>query len=431
MMLSRRKFLGLTGVAAGSVVAGGLAWRSMVDDSVNRAVDGTATTTPGAGGNRVLVVVQLAGGNDGLNTLVPVDGRYHDARPTLGVPDADLVALSGTTSYGLAPALAALASHWAAGRLVAVDGIGFPDQSRSHFRAMDTWWSATPGTQSPTGWLGRWLDATEATPDPLRAIALGAGSPALVGERSTATVVLDPAGFALQAPKGADADRLTKAFLATSAPLADDPWLAAAQQAVPETTDAVDHLAGAIASAQSAGPESGAGATGTTARKQAGPVTGETFTGLLDVASGVIDLQLGTQVIMVSVSGFDTHTDQATRQPQLLTDLAAGLDRFLTRVQQQGRADDVLVLTTSEFGRRVGENGSGTDHGNGGVVFIAGAGVQGGRVVGAADLDHLVDGDLPSTIDARSAYAAALDWLGGPTDEVLDGSFDRLGLVTA
>lgn len=429
-MLSRRKFLGLTGAAAGGLVAGGLAWRAMVDDSVNSAVEGAGTTTPSASGNRVLVVLQLAGGNDGLNALVPVDGRYHDARPSLAVADADLVALAGTTSYGLAPALAPLASHWAAGRLVAVDGVGFPDQTRSHFRAMDTWWSATPGTQSATGWLGRWLDATGATPDPLRAIALGAGSPALVGERSVATVVLDPAGFALAAPKGADADRITKAFLATSAPLAGDPWLAAAQQAVPETTDAVDRLAGAIAAA-SANPGSGTGVTSSTTRRQAGAGTGDTFTALLDVAAGVVDLHLGTQVIMVTVSGFDTHTDQATRQPELLTDLATGLDRFLGRVQQQGRGDEVLVLTTSEFGRRVGENGSGTDHGNGGVLFLAGAGVQGGRVVGAADLEHLVDGDVPSTLDARSAYAAALDWLGGPTDDVLGGSFDRLGLVSA
>ena len=168
-------------------------------------------------GNRVLVVLQLSGGNDGLNTLIPSDARYRDARHTLAIPEADLVAINAA-GYSLHPSLAPLAPLWNQGTVTAFEGIGMKDQSRSHFKAMDTWWSATPGASSQTGWLGRWLDATEKgkAPNPLRAVALGGGSPALVGLRSLPTVVISPAEFTLRTPRGCDAKTLTDAFLATA-----------------------------------------------------------------------------------------------------------------------------------------------------------------------------------------------------------------------
>jgi len=115
----------------------------------------------------------------------------------------------------------------------------------------------------------------------------------------------------------------------------------------------------------------------------------------------------------------------------LLADVARGIDGFLASIEAQGRADDVVLMTTSEFGRRVGENGSGTDHGQASVQFVAGAPVATAQVVGTSDLGHLDQGDLPIAVDTRSLYAAALDWLGGPTDDVLGGTYDRLGLLRA
>jgi uncharacterized protein (DUF1501 family) len=150
------------------------------------------------------------------------------------------------------------------------------------------------------------------------------------------------------------------------------------------------------------------------------------------VAAGIIDLDIGTRVIVINVLGYDTHANQAVRHPALLHDLGTGLSSFLRRIDQQGRTGQVMVMTTSEFGRRAAENGSGTDHGEGGVQFIAGSAVRGKQVVGDADLAHLNNGDVRSTIDTRTLYAAALDWLSADaqlSDDVLAGAFDRHDLL--
>jgi uncharacterized protein (DUF1501 family) len=424
-MLSRRKFLGIAGgVAAGGAAAAGARWAGLLEDHASDRDADAAAELPGAAtglagastAGRVLVVVQLGGGNDGLNTLVPSAGRYRDARPTLAVPEAKLVAIHAE-GYSLHPALASLAARWDAGQIAAVQGLGLSTQSRSHFKAMDTWWAGTDKGASTTGWLGRWLDATEgATPNPLRAVSLGTGAPALVGTRSLPTVVLSPRDFTVRTPRGTDAKAITQAFLATAQPLSPGLYLPAAQQAVPDALDAVD----AFARLRPASAAEGA----TTAYAP------ETVTSLLESAAGLIDLDIGTQVVLVGVNGFDTHADQLDRHDELWRDVAGGIDAFLTRVQTDGNADRVLVVTTSEFGRRVAENASGgTDHGLASVQFVAGAKVRGGRVVGDLGIDRLVDGDLPITVDTRSLYAIALSWLGGPVDPVLGGRFDTFDLV--
>jgi uncharacterized protein (DUF1501 family) len=404
-MISRRKFLGIAGgVAAGSAAGGGAAWAALLRDHVDAAIANTSgasgavlatTSTTATGGasttaasDRVLVIMQLGGGNDGLNTLVPDLGAYRDARPTL----------------------APLKARWNSGQIAAFEGIGLKTQSRSHFKAMDTWWAGTDAGASTTGWLGRWLDATEGdTPNPLRSISLGTGSPALSGLRSVPTVVLDPAQFTLRLPRTTDAAAVTAAFLATAAPVAAAPWLAAAQASIPSTLDAIAVLQKVAAPSDSAA---------------------DTATALLQSAAGIIELGIGTRVILVGMNGFDTHSDQLARQADLLTDLAQGITSFFDRLDTSGHANKVMVLTTSEFGRRVAENASGgLDHGSGGLQFVMGPAVKGKRVVGEPALDRLVDGDMPIGIDTRSMYAVGLDWLGGPTDELLGGHFDRYGLL--
>ncbi len=395
-MLTRRRFIATGAAAAGVTATGYAAWRVLVSDQVEQATapstSSTATTTPPRP-PRTLVVVQLSGGNDALNTLPPADGRYRDARPTLAVPEAELVALAGTDQWALHPSLAPLASRWQDGTLAAVAGIGFDEQSRSHFAALDTWWSALPGQVRTTGWLGRWLDVTSGPGalNPLRAIALGSGSPALVGEVAPATVVLDPAGFTLQSPAGSDPATVTEAFLATSSPVSDEPLLAAAQQSIPNALAAVELLEAATSG--TVGDQPAVGGRDRTS-----------ITDLLATAAAIIDLEVGTEVIVVGADGFDTHANQLATHPDLLADLAGGLTSFLDAMAAQGRAEEVLVVTTSEFGRRV-------------------------QVAGAFALGGLVEGDLPVVVDTRSLYAEALDWLGGPTAEVLDADPERLGLV--
>lgn len=428
--LSRRTFIGAAGATAGAVAVGSGVWATMLRDSVEKSAlvgVGSSPSTTAAlvnsgavpYGERILVVLEMAGGNDAMNTLVPASGLYNDARRELALRPKDLVTLAGT-DYTLHPALAPLAPYWDAGSMAAVAGVGLMDQSRSHFKAMDTWWSGSPGTPSQTGWLGRWLDATlEGPNDPLRAIALGGGSRALVGEKTLATVVRNPANFSLRTFPNMDTDALIKAFLATAEPLAKSPELAAAQEAIPSTLEAVELLA-SVSGDDDDGSVFGSG-------PQRG---GMTAADLLQTAAGIITLGVGTRVITVGIGGFDTHADQLGRHHDLLDDVGAGLAAFFERLAIDGNLDKVMVVTTSEFGRRIRENGSfGTDHGTGGLQFVFGPEVVGGQVVGDLDLANPVDGDLPILIDTRSVYSVGLDWLGGPTDGILAGPHDRLGLV--
>ena len=433
MPISRRAFLG---GAAGAAAVGGGAWATLLGDSIDATrpaaavpttslvttttVAGTETTVATGAGvsvtDRVLVVLEMGGGNDALNTLVPPVGGYHDARPQLAIDDGELVALGGT-DYRLHPALGGLVSFWDDQTMSAIAGVAMPQQSRSHFQAMDTWWSGVPGSPSQTGWLGRWLDLTidaerNGVPDPLRAIALGGGSPALVGLETMATAIRNPAEFNLMTQPGTDTDALVAAFLATSAPLVTEPTLAAAQQAIPGTLDAVALLAATSSGTDDLGYESNT------------PGAGQSAVDLLDTAARIIGMDIGTRVLTVGVSGFDTHAGQLDNHDALLRDIGTALEQFFARLDESGDRDRVMVVTTSEFGRRVHENGSGgTDHGNGGLQFVFGPAVNGGVVHGGYELDSLDNGDIPLAIDTRSVYGAALEWLGG--DGAADGVFEN------
>jgi uncharacterized protein (DUF1501 family) len=414
MTVSRRRFLGLVGGTAGVAVGGAVAWSRLLDEHTRERDRQPA----GEASGRILVVVEMGGGNDGLNTLVPPDGRYRDARPTLAVPEQQVLALDGGSGYGLHPSLEPLTALWDGGHLAAMQGVGFGGQSRSHFAATDVWHAGGvfPFT---TSWLGRWLDATgDESSSPLRAIGLGTDNRILAAEHSLSTVVKDPATFDLLVPAGADldADAVIAAFEATARPASEDPLVSATQAAIPATIEAVDLLRRATADAGD--PEEAAAPPGSA-------------TALLGSVARIVELDVGTELFVVGVDGFDTHAGQTDAHPGLLADIGSGISGFLAEMARQGRTEDVLVVTTSEFGRRVAENASvGTDHGFANVAFLAGDAVN-GQIVGDLDLVHLDEGDVPIDIETRSLYANALDWLGGPTDEILDGSFDRYGLITA
>ena len=219
---------------------------------------------------------------------------------------------------------------------------------------------------------------------------------------------------------------IVDAFRATAGPLHPDPLVADAQGSMVATVEAVDLLRRV---AESFVPPPAPGAQPTAPAPKKGRVK---LLELLETAAGIIDLRVGTQIIVVNLGGFDTHADQARRHDELLTELAEGLAGFATLLEARGETDRVLVLTTSEFGRRVAENGSGTDHGQASVQFLTGGHVAGGQIVGQGDLAHLDGGDLRTEIDARSLYAVALDWLSADTaltDAVLGGPYDRHQLL--
>jgi len=445
MTMDRRAFLGL---AAGGAATGAAAWAGLLalgDDGRRARPSGptrAAGPAPAEGvdagraptfGDRILVVVQLSGGNDALNTLVPTAGAYRDARPSLAITERGLVALPGEDGFSLHPALAPLAAQWKAGRLAALASIGFEGAGRSHFEATDAWTAGAPGRSSRSGWLGRWLDATiDDDPDPLRAIAIGSGAAsALRAERSPITAIVDPDRFSLRAPRGVDDDVLAEALVATAvSPDAEDaavdPLVAAARASIPDAVAAVRRLAKV-----GVGAEGSADAAAKPASGEGGTYAGGDVTDGLDLAAQLIGEQLGTRIVVVGANGFDTHASQADEHQRLLGDLANGIDRFQRTIEVAGLADRVLLVTTSEFGRRVAENGSGgTDHGNGGVQFLVGHGLARAVVVGDLDAARPDDeGDLRPTIDARSLYSVALDWLGGPVTEIVGGRYDTYDLL--
>lgn len=422
--MTRRKFLAAAGGVGVAAAASGLVWDELLRGHVEHHASKTAPTK-----DRVLIAIQLMGGNDGLNAVVPSDGRYHDARPTLGIAENKVVPLSGTTAYGLHPSLAPLSGLWKDGHLAIVDGIGFAGLSRSHFQAMDWWYSGIPN-QSTTGWIGRWLDATATAGDnPLRAVAMGGTAQAFTARKALSTSLTSPSAFRLLAPQGASADQLVAAFQRCGGPTPGDPQtLAAARLAVPATIGAVHDVARVTATSASA-----SGANGNTKNKATNPLgkaKGD-LTDQLQTAAQLIQLDLGVRVIGVVQNGYDTHADQAARQGDLLGELATSVATLFKTLEANGHLDRVMVMTWSEFGRRVAENGSGgTDHGAGGAQFLMGNAVHGSQVVGSANLAHLQeDADVAPGIDARSLYATSLDWLGGPSSEVLGRSWDTYGLL--
>jgi len=430
----RRRFLAFAGTGAVVVaVAGcrsGAGDRSGARSSTTTGTNGRTTTSPStsaapgrAGGgrtdDRVLVLVQLNGGNDGLNTLVPADGRYRDARPTVAVPETDLVALPGESGFALHPSLAPLLPLWQAKRLGFVEAIGFPDPDRSHFVAMDTWWRAGDPT-APTGWLGRVLDQLPADPDPLYATALDAGAPLLLGTRRQPTVILRPASFDFA--KGIRPEQLTR----MANPTSEDPLMAAAQAATARAVAAVQAFGDLDDPAPATTAPSGSAETAET-----DPPAREGGSSLADglaTAAQLVTGDVGARIVVVSAAGFDTHANQAGTQKALLEDLASGLSSFMGTIDAAGMGDRVLVATTSEFGRRVQENGSaGTDHGKAGVSLLLGPVKPG--IHGELDLGALDDGDVHPTVDPRVLYTAALDWLGVDPAAIIGRRYDDVELL--
>ena len=419
--LSRRKFLAGLGLA-GTVVAG-----SYAIDTWGRPLAASAAANPPkqSGKNRHTVVfVELAGGNDGINTVVPyTDPNYRQLRPTLAIDNP--LDLDG--SIGLHPSLAKLADRYRAGQVAIIEGIGYPNNDLSHFASIANWWSGTPGQASSTGWLGRYLDQTVGFSDPLAGIVIGPGpSPALVGERSFATSISDATGLQPDAPAWiTNPDTLPETWAKFAPRRADrSTLLGQIQAAVGLTSDARNDLARIL----SAAPATSTDDTSTAAAAY----TNGTPVASLELAAQLVAAPEPPKVIYVtSIGDYDTHQGQTARQQALHADLDSGLERFFTSVTNAGVADNVIVVTLSEFGRRAQENGSGTDHGAAAAHFIIGSKVKGGRYGKPTTLATLDSrGNLPMTVDFRQMYATALEgWLGVDAQPILGPGFAPLPVL--
>lgn len=364
----------------------------------------------GSGGkfdkDTVLVVCQLSGGNDGLNTFIPYANKaYYQMRPTVGIAEAQVVKLN--EQMGLNPALAPLESLYKKGQVAIVQNVGYPQANRSHFKSMDIWQSASPEGKMKYGWIGRHMD-TVAAANPVYALGLSTEKPlALAGK--TASVPCFASLADIQNMIGdPDTERMLREIQGMDAKAGS--LEAVVQKANRTALDAMDVLASQL--------------TKYTPKETYG---NDPFGNGFKQISQLIATSPQTRIVYFSTGGFDTHARQAESHTRLLTNFANGVAAFQKEMEACGKADKVIVLVFSEFGRRVAENGSqGTDHGAAGPMMLIGKKVKGGFHGPNPDLANLVNGDLKHSIDFRSVYAATLDkWIGGDSGVVLGQQFDH------
>lgn len=408
---TRRDFLGLSSKGIGLLAFSQYAPQFLVQ--------ATLAATPAPEKDRsILVIVQLAGGNDGLNTLIPFeDADYYRLRPTIGIAKDKVLATGETT--GLHPAMTGLHRLYGEGKLAIVQNVGYPNPNRSHFRSTEIWETASASDEfAATGWVGRFLDnACEGMPadshDPM-AVHITNGVPqSFQGSRPHPT-------FGLVAGTGSRRDNEeTRRLLETIV----------SQRAAPaESTDTAGFLKQTFMD------------TLVTEKKvqrvlseyrPSSPYPGSPFAASLRNVAALIAARMPTRVYFVSLGGFDTHTNQLTQHANLMTQLSDGLAAFQKDLENKKLNDQVMTMTFSEFGRRPNENESrGTDHGTAAPLFVMGAKVKGGLHGTAPSLKLAKNQDLQFSTDFRSVYATVLDrWLACPSGPVLKGKFDSLGFI--
>lgn len=440
--ISRRRFLALSGgllasgctaQSAGELGTGTTTTTSSVDGSTTTITTstGAVVTTVAAPGelvpdDRVLVIVEMNGGNDAVNTLIPDLGSYRDLRPSIQIPEDEIIRVDALAGHGLHPSLAPLVPLFEAGRVATIAGVGFADPDRSHFTSTDRWHRADR-MDNVLGWMGRWLDTLPADLPALGATALGSAGHVLDGATRRGSSIDSVDAFAF--PAGLSNTDIR----ALAAEISDDPLIAAAQAAFNASVGAVeefDPIADAVRASNAAAGGNSSDANGGENAVDDGyiPSSGPFSSGLA-VAAELIKSDVGTRVVTVAGGGFDTHSGQLELHGELLGDLADGLAAFWASLDASGHSDRVLLITTSEFGRRVPENGSlGCDHGSASVALVMGNSVNPG-LTGSIDTDNLIDDDLQPQFDPRTMFTTCLDWLGGDVEQVLGERHDEIDLL--
>jgi uncharacterized protein (DUF1501 family) len=418
-MFTRRQMLTRT-LQGSSLLALGTAVPEFIAGTA-RAADPTKAR------DTVLVVVEMAGGNDGLNTVIPyADDLYQKARPTLRFSKEQVVKLDD--HVGLHPAMRPFERLFKDGHLAVVQGVGYPNPDRSHFESMDVWHSADPRRKQTTGWLGRGAEELRDKRGgiPLLSIAGKRLPLALKGASGAAVSLGDPQAYRLELGGGSTARHKARRGLIEDLARTDDKddLLGFVQRRLLHTLTTVDRLQEVLRNTQ--------GSQGYFSRESARYYGQGTLPAKLELIARLIGQRLGTRVFFVSIDGFDTHAFQGAAHRKLLAEVADGITHFFDLLKQTKNEKRVRLLTFSEFGRRVKENGSkGTDHGAGSCLFVAGGSLKGGVVGKHPSLADLDSGDLKHHTDFRRVYATLLDaWLGVDSRAVLGAKFEHVaGLV--
>jgi len=369
--------------------------------------------------DRSVVVVQLSGGNDGLNTVIPYNnGLYYDFRPTVAIPQDDVLRIDD--ELGFNPNMGPMKRLWDDGKLAIIQGIGYPNCTRSHFRSMDIWHTAEPEKIGSEGWLGAAIrDLDPAGENVLTGVNFGRGLPRALACSGVAVASVGNLETYGLLPTLQDEMRRRYALEAFTL------MYGAAQGR--------DAVAGFL------------GQTGTDALKGADilRLAPKRYSSTVEYADNpiaqslksvaqVMFADLGTRIYYTQHGPFDTHGAQVECQAKLWQEVSTAIADFTDDLREHGREEQPMILVFTEFGRRIRDNGSGTDHGSGGVAFVIGGAVKGGlygEYPSLKEEDHL-EGDLHFSTDFRSTYSTILDqWLGLDPDPIVNGQFEQLDFI--
>ena len=364
----------------------------------------------------VLVVLQLSGGNDFMNTVVPYsDPFYYDFRKTVGIPEENLLHINN--QYGLHPALKSFKDMYDQGNLAIIAGVGYPNPDRSHFRSMDIWHTAEPTAPIPEGWLGRVIRELDPTKQNVcTGVSFGQGLPRamyLSGVPAISIRDLESYGL-LTKMSGGHKRRAINVFTRMYAP---EEFEEASMVLGHIGQTGVDALTGVdmlkpVPAQYSSNVEYGS------------DQLSQSLRGIAQVHTA----NLGTRVFYAELGGFDTHGAQMGTQTGLLGHVSTAVSDFFDDLREHDAAEEVVMLVFTEFGRRVKDNGNGTDHGSGGGAFLIGDRVNGGIYAEYPSLDPAdqLSGDLHYNNDFRSIYSTVLDdWFGIQPEPIVNGSFER------
>lgn len=399
MVIKRKEFIQI----------GSLATASMMVPKFLKAFEGKKMVPLG---NKVVVILQLSGGNDGLNTVIPVrNDIYYRERPRLGI--AKTKALSLTDEAGLHPALTGFKELYDDGSLSIINSVGYPNPDRSHFRSMDIWHTASQSSEYwSNGWVGRYLDAQcNGCDKPTQAIELDdVLSLALKGENIKGIAVKDPRRL-----YGTANEKFFREVMKNHKDETGEQPVDYLYKTMAETLSSADYIfqQSKMHPTNAEYPKTDLGNS-------------------LKTIASLIYSEINTKVYYVSLGSFDTHINQDAQQNRLFTEMNDAVKAFVKDLKQQHRFEDVMLFTFSEFGRRVQQNASnGTDHGTANNMFLISGGLkQKGLINPLPDLSNLDEGDLKYNVDFKNVYATVLNkWLKADDKSILTKKYDYMNFI--
>ena len=399
MLIKRKEFIQI----------GSLATASLLLPKFLKAFEGGAMVPPG---NKVLVILQLSGGNDGLNTVIPVTNDiYYRSRPRLGIEKTK--ALTLTDEVGLHPALTGFKEFYDDGSLGIINNVGYPNPDRSHFRSMDIWHTASQSNEYlTTGWVGRYLDAQcKGCDKPTQAIEIDDMlSLSMKGEHIKGIAVKDP-----QRLYGTANEKFFKDVMKNHSKDGDEQPADYLYKTMAETLSSADYIfkQSKLHPTKAEYPKTDLGNS-------------------MKTIASLIFSDINTKVYYVSLGSFDTHINQEGQQQRLFTEMNGAVKAFVKDMKDNNRFNDVMLMTFSEFGRRVAQNASGgTDHGTANNMFLVGGGLkQKGLINELPNLADLEEGDLKYKVDFKNVYSTVLKkWLDADDKAILGKKYEHLNFI--